>query len=243
MGVLSSMYVATSGLNAMGTDMSVIGNNITNLNTVGFKQGRAVFANVYGQTMTGRSNTVNTSQPGSGVYVEAIQQEFTQGSVQASTNALDMAVQGNGFLTVRSKDGQNHLVRTIALKAMDAGSHRLEWDGVTDQGTRAPKGSYSFEIDAMDGRHRPVPATPVETGTVTGILFEKGQPVLEVDGKPVAFGDISHVGEPRTSVSSRAQDKGPNRKTAAEDSLPGGEGASRNAGPIRKLPSTVTRRI
>ena len=37
MGVLSSMYVATSGLNAMGTDMSVIGNNITNLNTVGFK--------------------------------------------------------------------------------------------------------------------------------------------------------------------------------------------------------------
>ena len=148
---------------------------------------------------------------------------------------------GSGHL--RIFDGQNHLVRTIALKAMDAGSHRLEWDGVTDQGTRAPKGSYSFEIDAMDGRHRPVPATPVETGTVTGILFEKGQPVLEVDGKPVAFGDISHVGEPRTGTFSRTDEHRPIRKTAGEDALPGGEGPSRSAGTIRKLPPTATRRI
>ena len=66
MGVLSSMYVATSGLSAMGTDMSVIGNNITNMNTIGFKQGRAVFANIYSQTLTGRSNSVNNSQPGTG---------------------------------------------------------------------------------------------------------------------------------------------------------------------------------
>ena len=179
---------------------------------------------------------------------------FLGQEVTMKGNAFHLAPSGNVSLTFRQSgasasghlrifDGLNHLVRTIALKSMGAGSHKLDWDGVTDQGVRAPKGSYSFEIDAMDGRHRPVPATPVETGTVTGILFEKGQPVLEVDGKPVAFGDISHVGEPRTSVSSRAQDKGPNRKTAAEDSLPGGEGASRNAGPIRKLPSTVTRRI
>lgn len=133
MGVLSSMYVATSGLNSMGTDMSVIGNNITNLNTVGFKQGRAVFANVYGQTMTGRSNTVNTSQPGSGVYVEAIQQEFTQGSVQASTNALDMAIQGNGFLTVRSKDGQKFYTRNGEL-ALDKTGRIVDTEGRALQG-------------------------------------------------------------------------------------------------------------
>ena len=169
-------------------------------------------------------------------------------------NAFRLAPSGNVSLTYRQTgasqsghlrifDGQNHLVRTIALKPMGPGSHTLEWDGVTDQGVRAPKGSYSFEIDAMDGRHRPVAATPVETGTVTGILFEKGQPVLEVDGKPVAFGDISHVGEPRASASSSTGGHRPNRKTAAEGAPTGGESSAREHGPIRKLPPTVTRRI
>lgn len=90
-------------------------------------------------------------------------------------NAFRLDPSGNVSLTYRQAgasqsghlrifDGQNHLVRTIALKPMGPGSHTLEWDGVTDQGVRAPKGSYSFEIDAMDGRHRPVAATPSKRG-------------------------------------------------------------------------------
>lgn len=132
MGILSSMYVANSGLSAMGTDMSVIGNNISNMNTVGFKQGRAVFANIYGQTLAGKSNAVGPSQPGSGVYVESIEPLFTQGSIQTTSNALDLAVQGNGFLSFRNTTGAVLYGRNGALsldkegKIVDQGGHILQ---------------------------------------------------------------------------------------------------------------------
>lgn len=145
MGILSSMYVANSGLSAMGTDMSVIGNNISNMNTVGFKQGRAVFANIYGQTMAGKSNAVGPSQPGSGVYVESIEPLFTQGSVMSTSNALDLAIQGNGFLSFRDHSGRLLYGRNGALS--------LDKDGrIVDQGGHILQG---YSADAA-GRILPV---------------------------------------------------------------------------------------
>lgn len=143
---------------------------------------------------------------------------------------------------LRIFDSQNHLVRTMELKSMEQGNHTLVWDGVTNQGTRAPKGHYSFEIDAMDGRHKAVPATPVETGTVTGILFEKGQPVLEVDGKPVAFGDISHVGEPPVSRRPRPNVSPATRPLASVPPPSGAAGATGHVTPVGKTQSTIDRR-
>lgn len=139
MGVLSSMYLANSGLNAMGTDMSVIGNNITNLNTVGFKQGRAVFANIYGQTLTGKSNIVSVSQPGTGVYVEGIQQELNQGTIQSTTNGLDLAIQGNGFLTLRAKSGKLVYSRNGEL-ALDKQGRIVDIEGRKIQGYQSVNG-------------------------------------------------------------------------------------------------------
>jgi flagellar hook protein FlgE len=139
MGVLSSMYLANSGLNAMGTDMSVIGNNITNLNTVGFKQGRAVFANIYGQTLTGKSNIVSVSQPGTGVYVEGIQQELNQGTIQSTTNGLDLAIQGNGFLTLRAKSGKLVYSRNGQL-ALDKEGRIVDIEGRKLQGYQSVNG-------------------------------------------------------------------------------------------------------
>ncbi len=139
MGVLSSMYLANSGLNAMGTDMSVIGNNITNLNTVGFKQGRAVFANIYGQTLTGKSNIVSVSQPGTGVYVEGIQQELNQGTIQSTTNGLDLAIQGNGFLTLRAKSGKLVYSRNGEL-ALDKAGRIVDIEGRKLQGYQSING-------------------------------------------------------------------------------------------------------
>ncbi len=145
MGILSSMYVANSGLSAMGTDMSVIGNNISNMNTVGFKAGRTIFANIYGQTLAGKSNAVGPSQPGSGVYVQSIEPLFTQGSVQSTSNALDLAIQGNGFFSFRDANGAVLYGRNGALsldrsgRIVDQGGHVLQGYSADAAGKILPK--------------------------------------------------------------------------------------------------------
>jgi len=89
-----SFNSALSGLRAASSDLSVVGNNIANASTVGFKSSRAEFADVYANSQIGSgSNAI-----GSGVVVADVAQQFTQGSVNFTGNALDLAVNGNGFL-------------------------------------------------------------------------------------------------------------------------------------------------
>ncbi len=85
--------VAISGLKAASGELDVIGNNIANSNTTGFKKSRAEFNDVFAVTNVGGSG--NT--PGSGVRLSAIRQQFTQGNIAFTDNNLDMAVNGNGF--------------------------------------------------------------------------------------------------------------------------------------------------
>jgi len=84
---------AISGLNAASSDLSVVGNNIANSSTNGFKSSRAEFADVYPASNLGTgANTVGT-----GVNVAAITQQFSQGNVSFTSNNLDLAVNGSGF--------------------------------------------------------------------------------------------------------------------------------------------------
>jgi flagellar hook protein FlgE len=91
-----SFATALSGLNAASNDLSVTGNNIANANTVGFKQSRSEFADVYAASLAGVSNIT----PGSGVKVANDAQEFSQGIQQNTGNNLDMAISGEGFFTL-----------------------------------------------------------------------------------------------------------------------------------------------
>ncbi len=80
-----------SGLNAASKNLDVIGNNVANASTVGFKGAQAQFADVYASSMGG------ANQAGIGVRVSTIAQQFTQGNITTTNNSLDMAVSGNGF--------------------------------------------------------------------------------------------------------------------------------------------------
>jgi len=82
-----------SGLAAASNDLDVIGNNIANANTVGFKQSTAEFANVYANTV---ASSVNT-QIGLGAALSTVQQNFSQGTINTTGQALDVAINGNGF--------------------------------------------------------------------------------------------------------------------------------------------------
>jgi flagellar hook protein FlgE len=93
---------AISGLRAAMTDLNVVGNNVANASTTGFKKSRAEFADVYAASSTG----VAGDTPGSGVNVSRIAQQFAQGTVSFSENALDLAVNGTGFFILDDNGSQ-----------------------------------------------------------------------------------------------------------------------------------------
>jgi flagellar hook protein FlgE len=94
MSLTSAMLTGVSGLLANGEAMNVIGNNISNVNTVGFKGGRSLFSDLLSE------NTGDNSQIGKGVQMQSVQNFFTQGSTQSSENVTDLAIQGNSFFAL-----------------------------------------------------------------------------------------------------------------------------------------------
>jgi flagellar hook protein FlgE len=103
---MASFSIALSGLTAASTDLDVTANNIANANTVGFKQSRAEFADVFA---AGAVN-LNTSAVGEGVRLAATAQQFTQGNISTSGSNLDLAISGDGFYTLQ--DPSNGIVYT-----------------------------------------------------------------------------------------------------------------------------------
>ncbi len=88
-----SFNIALSGLNAAQKDLDVTSNNIANVNTVGFKESRAEFVDVYASSLLASGKT----KVGDGVLTSDVAQQFSQGSIQFTENALDLAIAGNGF--------------------------------------------------------------------------------------------------------------------------------------------------
>jgi flagellar hook protein FlgE len=91
-----SFRTAISGLRAAMTDLDTIGNNVANSSTTGFKKSRAEFSDVYAASNVGVSGDI----PGSGVNVSRVAQQFSQGTVDITQNALDLAINGNGFFVL-----------------------------------------------------------------------------------------------------------------------------------------------
>jgi flagellar hook protein FlgE len=88
-----SFQQGLSGLNIASKNLEVIGNNVSNSSTVGFKQSRAEFADVYAASLTG----TGSSQIGIGAKVSTVAQQFTQGNITNTNNSLDIAINGGGF--------------------------------------------------------------------------------------------------------------------------------------------------
>jgi len=97
MGLSASMYSGTSGLKVHGEAMTVIGNNISNVSTLGFKGSAMYFEDALSQEVTTASGV---GQVGRGVAVGAVMGDFSQGSLETTTSATDLAIGGNGFFVV-----------------------------------------------------------------------------------------------------------------------------------------------
>lgn len=104
MGVLSSLYTGVSGLSAQGEALGVIGDNIANANTVGFKASRAEFQDIVAKSLKG---ILGGNQIGRGVKIGAVNPILIQGNVDATEKATDLAISGDGYFTLRGSDGES----------------------------------------------------------------------------------------------------------------------------------------
>lgn len=201
----SSLYTGISGLNANMENLSVIGNNISNVNTVGFKGSRVTFGDVLSQTLTGGAGT---NQIGLGVTMSSIQKVFTQGAFETTGSALDLAINGNGFYMVgdptlnttyytragqfsTDKDGYIRNPEGLRLQGYMANTAGALQNTVTDlrlaTKTITPSATTSATLDAnLDSNAR-----------VTGFVFTSGsndQLVFDVGGGPVTASIVTDGG-------------------------------------------------
>jgi flagellar basal-body rod protein FlgG len=116
--MIRSLWIAKTGLEAQQTQMDVIANNLANVSTNGFKRQRAVFEDLLYQTLRqpGAQSSQQTEVPsglqiGTGVQPVATERIFTQGNIQQTGNALDVAINGNGFFQVLLPDGTTAYTR------------------------------------------------------------------------------------------------------------------------------------
>lgn len=111
--MIRSMYSGISGLKNFQTKLDVIGNNISNVNTYGFKKGRTIFKDLISQTTAGASAAtgtrggVNAKQVGLGSQLAAIDTIHSGGSLQSTGNTLDLAISGDGFFQVADSTNAN----------------------------------------------------------------------------------------------------------------------------------------
>ncbi len=123
-----ALWIAKTGLEAQQTRLSVVANNLANANNTGFKKDRALFADLIYQNIrqSGASSTQNTRLPtglnlGTGVRTVATQKVHSQGNIQQTENALDIAIQGDGFLQVLRPDGTLAYTRNGAMQVNATG--------------------------------------------------------------------------------------------------------------------------
>ena len=132
---VGSFSASLSGLNANATYLSVIGNNLANINTVGFKASAVSFADLVSQTVGGTS--VNPMQVGLGVVTGSISPVFSQGAIENTREATNVAIQGNGFFVVRGDARQ----RATRAPATSASTPTACWSRRTASACRATRSS------------------------------------------------------------------------------------------------------
>ncbi|KPL06205.1 hypothetical protein AMJ86_09485, partial [bacterium SM23_57] len=131
--MLSALFAGVSGIQNHQTELNVIGNNIANVNTVGFKGGRVTFAETLVQRLRsargpqGNLGGMNPMEIGLGMRLASIDQLFTQGNLEATGNTTDLAVQGDGFFVL--SDGEQYYYTRAGAFQMDADGRLMAQGG------------------------------------------------------------------------------------------------------------------
>ena len=156
MSILSSFNIGVTGLNAAGQSMGVIGDNIANAGTYGFKGSRAEFQDMLANSLKGIDGG---DQMGSGTKLAHVTAQYTQGTVARTNNITDLALNGNGFFTVDAPFGKG-FTRDGAFH-FDKEGYMVNGDGYKVQGFQPDeKGEITNKLAAIKLGNTNIPATP-----------------------------------------------------------------------------------
>lgn len=176
----AALYVSKTGLSAQDTQLTTVANNLANASTVGFKRDRAVFEDLLYQIQRqpGAQSTEETQLPsglqlGTGVRVAGTQKQFTGGSLQITEQALDVAIDGRGFLQILQPDGNVGYTRNGQLH-MDGQGQLVTSNGLLLQpAITIPEDAQSITIgtDGTVSARLPGNAAPQNIGNILLVDF------------------------------------------------------------------------
>ena len=170
-----ALWVAKTGLEAQQTRMSVISNNLANVNTTGFKRDRAVFEDLLYQNVrqVGAQSSQDTRLPsglqlGTGVRTVATEKIQTLGNIVQTENSLDVAIQGRGFFQVLKPDGNIGYSRDGSFKMDETGQLVTSSGYVIQPAITIPNNSTSLTIgsDGVVSSLTPGSSTPTQLGSI-----------------------------------------------------------------------------
>ncbi len=175
-----ALWAAKTGLDAQQTRMSVISNNLANVNTTGFKQSRVVFEDLLYQNVrqAGGQTSQDTILPsglmiGTGSRVVATEKSFSQGSVLSTGNGLDVMVDGRGFFQILTPDGNLAYTRDGSFQQNAEGQLVTASGYIVQPGITIPPNSQSITIgaDGIVSVTQAGQATPSQVGTLQIVDF------------------------------------------------------------------------
>lgn len=154
MSILSSFNIGVTGLTAAGQSMSVVGDNIANAGTIGFKGSRAEFQDMLASSLKGIDGG---DQIGSGTKLAHVTPQFTQGTVARTQNITDLAINGNGWFTVDAPGGRAY-TRDGSFH-FDKEGFMINGDGYKVQGFQPDdKGNITNKMGAIKLGNTTIPA-------------------------------------------------------------------------------------
>jgi flagellar hook protein FlgE len=207
--MLRSMFAAVTGLRSHQAFMDVVGNNIANVNTTGYKTSNVLFEDLLSQELNGAgapngtiSGGTNPAQVGLGVRLTGVTTNFAQGATQLTGKSTDFAIQGDGFFVVHNGNGSAY-TRNGSM-SLDASGNLVTADGGFVQGWQADVNTGAVNTNASPGTVKIPVGQPINPVTTTSMKVGGNLPADATTGTTVNAG-INVYNSEGTAIPLRAE--------------------------------------
>lgn len=188
MGITSALYSGVSGLNTNSAAMSVVGNNLANTNTLGFKGSRSVFSDMLSSTVSGSGGQ---SQVGRGVALSTVDNIFSQGTFESTSSNTDVAIEGEGFFQLKEVGNDTTLYSRAGAFRFNADGYLVNPEGYRVQGKGYDDNGKLIAGDASDIQVQSVGLVPAKvTDSISyNTNLDSASAIIDAVATPFSYTD------------------------------------------------------